>query len=30
MMQQRGWFGGGLDLYFTNTFDTNLSMLGIG
>ena len=30
MMQQRGWFGGGLDLYFTNTFDTNLSMLGTG
>ena len=30
MMQQRGWFGGGLDLYFTNTFDTNLSMLGNG
>ena len=30
MMQQRGWFGGGLDLYFTNTFDGNLSALGAG
>ena len=30
MMQQRGWFGGGLDRYFTNTFDTNLAMLGSG
>ncbi len=30
MMMQRGWFGGGIDLYFTNTFDTNLATLGSG
>ncbi len=30
MMMKRGWFGGGVELYVTNTFDTNLAALGSG
>ncbi|MCY4145824.1 MAG: extracellular solute-binding protein [Chloroflexi bacterium] len=30
MMMERGWFGGGVDFYVTNTFDTNLAALGSG
>lgn len=30
MMQQRGWFGGGLDLYFTNDGPTRLAAFGAG
>lgn len=30
MMMQRGWFGGGLEYYFTNTFDVNLAAFGSG